>query len=302
MIAAIDEVTRKIRKDGLIRALKAAGRRLHSMAFSPNLNPELVPSVLDSILREKGALTLVQIGANVGNTETDQLYSFLSRHCRRESSVTPKVRALLVEPVRHLFHELLANYAEFKGVVCENVAITEAAGTKPFYRLREGIDLSKYGLPHFAEELGSFLPERMDNLWSHDPENLQLREFVKANIVVEPVLCMTLHQLLQKHDIKALDFIIVDTEGYDYQIIRAIDFNRLRPNFINYERIHLNESEPDCRELLIRQGYCLRDHGQDTLAEFQSKLSLATRVRERLYNRWLRLIREPRPNADQPHF
>lgn len=301
MIATTREVIRKIRRDGLKRALKAAGRRFHSVIFKPHWDFELVPSILESILKGKGTLTVVQIGANVGDTGSDQIYGFLARHCLGNGSHRSNaVKAALVEPVGHLFQQLSANYAGFSGVICENVAIAEAAGTRNFYRLREGIDLSIHGLPAWAEQLGSFVPEQLDSLWIADPSNHQLREFVQANTVIEPIQCVTFHQLLEKHGIREVDLLIIDTEGYDYQILRTIDLQRLRPTFINYEHIHLNDDEPRCRDLLSRHGYHLLDHGQDTLCELRTHLSATTRLREWLYSKWLKFIREPKTSRRQP--
>jgi hypothetical protein len=57
----------------------------------------------------------------------------------------------------------------------------------------------------------------------------------------------------------------IDAEGYDFKILKTLDFNKLKPKFINYERVLLQEDEQACREMLEAQGYRLFDWGQDTL-------------------------------------
>lgn len=291
MIATPSEVFRKVRQDGLRAAGKAAGRRIHALLFQTDWDFELVPALLEQRLREQGRVTIVQIGANVGDTGSDQVCAFLKKHCTRsESSAAAPIRAVLVEPVRHLFRRLEANYAGCRGVVCVNAAIAEVSGTKDFFRLREGIDLARHGLPPFAEELGSFLREQMASLWSHDPGNAALKKFVLANIVVDSVRCLTLQELLALHEIAELDLLQVDTEGYDYQVLRTLDFHQIAPRHINYERIHLHDDEARCRRLLLAHGYALHDHGQDTFCTLGQKQGALRRVRERLYAAWLEAI------------
>lgn len=286
-----NKVINKLRRDGLLKALKAVGQVIHHTLYHPDWDFEIVPSLLDKAARENPTVTIIQIGANVGNTGSDQLYGFLKKHCL-DSGETPQLRcrAVLVEPVRHLFEQLSVNYANFRGVACEDVAIAETAGTRNFYRLREGIDLEAHGLKPWSEELGSFMPEQMNSLWAHDPENPELRSFVEANIVVDEVRCMSVHELLAKHQLTDIDLLQIDTEGYDFQILRTIDFKKFTPQYINYERIHLKKDEARCRALLLSHGYQLHDHGQDTLCKLTSGQSRAKLWRERAYCAWLNCI------------
>jgi len=285
------KVLDKIRKDGITGAFKAVGRIVHHTLYQPDWDFKIVPSLLEKTASEKPVITIVQIGANAGDTNSDQLYGFLKKHCFQEKTTEPPhCRAILVEPVRHLFEQLKANYADFHGVVCENAAISEVTGTRNFYRLREGIDLQAHGLQPWTYQLGSFLPEQMKCLWSHDPGNQKLREFVEANIVTDKVPCLAIHDLLAKHQLTGVDLLQVDTEGYDYQILRTIDFQKFSPRYINYERIHLKKDEPRCRTLLLNHGYSLHDHGQDTLCELAAPQSPVTRWRERIFCAWLDCI------------
>jgi FkbM family methyltransferase len=280
----------KLRRDGFRATAKVTARIIHERLFPTSFDSELVPSLSERILAERGAITLVQIGANTGNTGTDQLYKFLARHCAPGLPGAPKVRAVLIEPVRHLFEQLTANYAGFTGVSFVQAAIAETSGTKPFYRLREGINLAGHGLPAYAEELGSFLRENLASLWAHDPANQKLKEFVLANIVEETISCLTLEEVLRREKIKDLDLLQIDTEGYDYAILRSLDFARFTPRYINYERIHLERDEAACRRMLLRAGYGLYDHGQDTLCSAQARLGFLKRFREWAYGHWLEAI------------
>jgi FkbM family methyltransferase len=288
----IQRIFRKIGRDGPVKTAKTIVQVINFRLFQADWDFKIVPNLLEEIVSDRRSLAVVQIGANVGNTGSDQIYEFLKKWCHDEpgKSSDLAVTAILVEPVRHLFVQLQANYEGFRGIACENVAIADRTCTRHFYRLRAGIDLNSKGLPPFAEELGSFLPEQMNSLWSHDPDNQELREFVAQNTVVDDISCLSIHDLADKHSIGKIDFLQVDTEGYDYEILRTIDFNKLAPENINYERIHLKKDEAECRKLLVRNGYRLHDHGQDTLAKRTFDLNLIERVRESIYCVWLKLV------------
>ena len=50
------------------------------------------------------------------------------------------------------------------------------------------------------------------------------------------VPCLSLKDLLLKHNLEKVDFLHVDAEGYDFEIIKQIDFSsRFRPLLICYE-------------------------------------------------------------------
>src|SRR5438552_2629300 len=88
----------KIRRDGIKAACKSTGQVLHAHFFPVRWDFELVPSVLEGILEEKGSATIVQIGANIGNTDSDQIYKFLAKHRVSAAGAGPRIRAVLIEP------------------------------------------------------------------------------------------------------------------------------------------------------------------------------------------------------------
>lgn len=51
------------------------------------------------------------------------------------------------------------------------------------------------------------------------------------------------------------DFLLIDAEGEDVRIIRAIDFNRYRPTVIMIEIAHMDRSENDLRDFMAQKGY-----------------------------------------------
>jgi len=285
--AAVEKLIEKGPK-GLLKAL---GRKVHYTLFQTPWNFELIPSLLSFLASHQKTLTIVQVGANVGNTESDPLCRFLLQTTKLPRSDShPRLNAVLIEPVPSLFKELSLNYAGVPGIILENVAVAEIPGLKVFYSLKPGIDLKAHGLPAWSYQLGSFLPNQTESFLVLNPEEPTLRAFVEDNLVAERLPCETLTGICEKHGLSKIDFLQVDAEGYDFHVLASLDFNRFAPHYINYERIHLKSEESKCRRFLSNYGYVLRDHGQDTLAIRSDKFTLAKKLAERIYCFWLDII------------
>src|SRR5260370_16447295 len=128
MVEKLRRAVAKIRRDGPTAAFKAVGRSIHGKLFGTEWDFTLIPHLLDQMLGEGGTLTIVQIGANVGNTGTDQIYTFLKRVQTDRIADAAPIKAVLIEPVRHLYEKLVQNYAGFQGISCVQAAIAESAG------------------------------------------------------------------------------------------------------------------------------------------------------------------------------
>jgi hypothetical protein len=87
---------------------------------------------------------------------------------------------------------------------------------------------------------------------------------------------------MERHRISEIDLLQIDAEGYDYEILKSIDFSTWSgPRLINYERVLLLDQEDECRAMLKAAGYKLALRGQDTLATLrQSSLRGALRSRQ----------------------
>src|SRR5262249_55791105 len=122
--------------------------------------------MLRHIHNVQGKVVLVQVGAFVGNSSNDPIFRFVKEYCGADSSFRGSCTAILIEPVRHLYYQLLQNYADcFGPVFFENVAVSDAFGIQDFYRLREDADPGRQQIPEFVKQLGSLLPDRTTSLW-----------------------------------------------------------------------------------------------------------------------------------------
>jgi len=160
---------------------------------------------------------VIVIGANNG-----ELVDFLSTYL-----ALPKVTGILVEPVSYLFKELQEKYGDNKKFYLENSAVYSSNRKKNIFR----IDRSK-DLPNWTNGLGSF---NKGNLILHKTDVPD----IGSQVVKELVNCITFNSLMKKYNVERINILQIDTEGYDYDIIKLIDFDRFRPDLILLEYLHL---------------------------------------------------------------
>jgi FkbM family methyltransferase len=204
--------------------------------------------LLKTFARRVPEATFVQIGSNDG----EQLDP-LRRHILRRSW-----RGVMVEPVPIVFERLVANYGRRDRIALENVAIADRAGELPFHHLAPVEDFEAEGLPRWYDALGSF---RRDVVLSHADRIPDIHE----RLVTTAVPCTTFDALCTKHGIGRLDLLHIDTEGYDFEILKSIDWSRWRPLLLIYEHLHLSLDErAACQSFLADQGYGAMEEHMDT--------------------------------------
>ena len=190
----------------------------------------------------------IQIGANDGFTG-DPLHELITRPDTRW-------RGVLIEPVAHLFAELSKRYANKPALRLERAAIGERDGEITIHRL----DTTAHD-PLWLEQVPSIEPEILRRTAQ------QLGASDKAT-VTETVACLSVATLLARHGIEHLDLLVIDTEGWDWRILRQFDLGALRPELILYEHQHLGEEERgQAQEFLRRHDYdWVETEEGDTLA------------------------------------
>lgn len=191
--------------------------------------------------------TFVQIGANDGRTN-DPLRRFILKY---------GFRGVLVEPQRTAFERLVANYSGVSGLRFENSAIAASDGTMTLYRFRAGP-----GVPAWADCLASFSREHL------------VRNFdnLKGEVEEITVPSITFSTLLEKYGLRDVDLLQIDTEGFDYEILKMIDFRTFRPAIINFEHLLLvGAIRQRCYALLCEQGYKITESGVDAVAYLEPR-------------------------------
>jgi FkbM family methyltransferase len=208
----------------------------------------------------------IEIGSNDGE-QHDHLRPFI---------LSRSWRGIMVEPVPYVFQRLRRHYGGLDRVVLENVAIADRDGRRPFYHLAEAGGRDRERLPSWYDGIGSFSRE---GVLAHADQIPDIRK----RLVRTEVPCLTFESLCRRHRAGRVDLLLVDAEGYDWEILRQIDFHARRPRLLIYEHYHLHASDQaQCREHLERLGYETEEEGFDTLC-------LDTRADDPLTRTWRRL-------------
>ncbi len=203
-------------------------------------------------------LFFIQVGANDGKMN-DPFFKFIRRD---------NWNGLLIEPQRIIFERLRDNYSKFKKVTFENVAISDKEEIKKIFKISFSNSRRASGVSSFIkDDLKRILDAGYAELIAKE-ENIILPKNKEDWITTEDVKCLNLNSLLLKHNITKVDLLVIDTEGYDYEIIKTIPFEILRPKVIIFEHSHLNDTDrPECSNLLLKLSYKLHHTISDTIAE-----------------------------------
>ncbi|MFA5143022.1 MAG: FkbM family methyltransferase [Candidatus Omnitrophota bacterium] len=207
------------------------------MPWIPNTS---IAKILSFYSKNKKNIFFIEIGANDGIT-SDLLRSYIIRD---------RWSGILIEPIKHIFNRLKVNYHGYQNLIFENVAVADKEESRLFYIPRK----------NGAETRASF---SLDVILSDPRLNIKIEE----DLIAERVQCVTLEKLLEKHGIVKVDIILIDTEGSDYEIIKHINFNIIKPSLIIFERNNLTFHDyKKCINYLVKNGYRLSKDGNNVLA------------------------------------
>ena len=208
-------------------------RELEWLTKTQPTAPKTFKEILNQYNRIKvGKVNFLQIGAMDG-VRHDELYPYV---------MSFDWTGVLVEPLPDMFERLVNNYSLKDDLKFENSAITETDGFIDMHRVPlEKIEAGS--VPLWAEGCSTLVPH------SHI-------EDVVSHMVAEKVRTISMETLIQKYSISKIDFIQIDTEGYDYNIFMEIQKTNLRPDLFKIEIAHITYTKvPYMRWVLEQQGY-----------------------------------------------
>lgn len=171
----------------------------------------------------------LQIGAH--EAEGDAEPTLLSSGCRR--------RGVLVEPQPQLAALLRRKFESEQSIRVMECAIGETRGSLPFYR----VDDPNHELPEWLSQVASFDRAHIEKFLPQAPS--LRRHITELCVAVE-----TPDQICRSASIDRLDLLMVDVEGWDWQVIRLFPFERIPVRLVVFEHRHL--SRKDRRAALAR--------------------------------------------------
>lgn len=201
-----------------------------------------LPFVVAHELLQNPRLTFLQIGAYDGVGD-DDLRGLVLAH---------KLRGVLVEPQPEAFARLQQTYRGQPNVTLLQAAIAEEEGSRDLFCRRGEASMAA----------------------SFEREHLRRHGIPDAEIITQPVACHTVESALRTAGLAQVDLIQIDAEGYDWPIIRSIDFERVRPRILRFEYRHMSPSDADaCLALLAAHGYRFILEGRDIIAHQSAELT-----------------------------
>jgi FkbM family methyltransferase len=145
-----------------------------------------------------------------------------------------KKKVLLIEPVNYNLQSLKHRFKNADNIIFENVGISNERNQIKFYYVKES-SVKKLG-KEWASGIGSF---KKKHLLDHHKKRFQITE---NDIEEIDVKILVFNDLVKKYNINEIEYLFIDTEGYDYQIIKSIDFNEIKINKVKFEYKHLDDT------------------------------------------------------------
>lgn len=221
-----------------------------------------IAAIIDKYSRQKkGDFTVIQVGANDG-INNDPIHKFIKRD---------EWHGVLLEPQKEVFDTYLSKiYQKDKYIQTLNAAIGEEDGFTYLYKI--GFSQARWatGLATFEKKVleAAFTSGHVH--YRAAEENIAVPENETERIVQEKVHLISPTTLLKKYHIQEIDLLQIDTEGFDYEIIKLFDIPSTKPKMIAFEHCHLSEeTRLACKHDLERWGYRLKEESANTLAMWQ---------------------------------
>ena len=215
---------------------------------------DLLDLVIEDYIRQNQDVFLIQIGANDGN---DNIRRLVQKY---------HWQGVLVEPQPHVFKRLVDNYAGEPQLSFENSAIAQRDGTITLYTFRD----DDIPLPSWFHESASFERQRLVsflNYWRRVDKALNLPKDADRVIKATSLPALSVTTLLKKYGIAKVDLLVIDTVGFDFEIIKMFPFDVIKPGIIHFEHSLLSLSDQEaCFKYLAALGYSFAQVMVDTIA------------------------------------
>ena len=168
---------------------------------------------------------------------------------------------ILVEPTPHNFDLLQKNYKQAPNLIFENAAITQKDGEIEMYTISpEGYE----ELPDWAVGISSIHNDKnalSEEYWKSEKGQIHAKngysyELIEKHKKKINVNALTLVSLLEKHQVKRVDLLVIDTEGHDYPILQQLSTINIKPKLIRFEINNMSPEELSSSYKLLRSlGY-----------------------------------------------
>lgn len=230
---------------------------------------DILDLIVQSCIQDHSDFFFIQIGAADGVSE-DPINRLINKY---------DWSGVLVEPQPVMFKKLVGNYDRKEKLIFENALIGSEDGEATLHTVpdqgenfhcwvyqcsSQDRNTTLRSLQIFKEQIDPSIPSDYDSL---------IQEIQVPSI--------TIKTLLRKHQIKKVDLLVLDTMGYDFEIIKLFPFDVLKPSIIQFEHNTLSFiDQAECFSYLSKLGYSFTRVSVDTIAW----LNAPTRVGHYTFN------------------
>jgi len=143
----------------------------------------------------------------------------------------PNDIGLSVEPIK----SLLDNLPDKKNNTKVNYAISDKTGTAEFYKLKDEFLEDK---EHRQYERGMSSLVGASNEEKRITKSVRFERFEKINVPTK-----SLEDFFKEYDVESVEYLKLDTEGFDINIMNQLYRTNIRPKWIKFESCHSSEEE-----------------------------------------------------------
>lgn len=225
--------------------------------------PNSVSSILDEFSKSKERVFFMQVGSNDG-FQHDPLCKFIKRD---------GWNGILMEPQKSAFKTLEYIYKN-NDVFPTNMAVDKSVQQRKLFKIafseaRWATGLSSFNRDQLLAMIDSGHIERQCNKYG-----IEMPDDPADVITYDLIDCISFEQLIQNHAVDRIDLIHIDTEGFDYEILKLFPFGDFLPEIVIFEHSHLSTEDLSAAKALLQgKGYKLNKFGADTIGQREAVMA-----------------------------
>ncbi len=193
-------------------------------------------------LLQNPSFFFIQVGAHDG-VRFDDLY-------QKVTSIN--VHGIVIEPLQKYFDRLKMNYEDYPNVIPLNIALHPTDREVLIHHVDPAMENK---LEPWSGGLGSIHKDH------HNKTNIPNKYMITSTVASQ-----TFMELITSYNVQNIDLLQIDVEGFDFDILKMIDFKIIKPKLIKYEYVNLEESiKKESLYLLNKHGYRVYIENEDAI-------------------------------------
>lgn len=222
-----------------------------------------IAEILQTYSHSKGEVYFLQVGANDG-MEQDPILKFIKKD---------GWKGTMIEPQEYVFEKLEYLHKNTPGIKLIKAALSYENEIRPLYKI-------SFSNSRWATGISSFIRETLvEQIESGYVDECARKEGIDTPVKkddyidTDMVTCINFEELAKDLDLRKVDILQIDTEGFDAEIIKMINFHLLNPDIISFEISHSTEmTKSDIYNLLHLYHYKIYEKGRDAIAVKESQV------------------------------